>query len=88
MVSSFEFNEQSDKFLLVICTDNFMKQQLHEYNIGKRHLANMMGKDPEFFTQEDIDVLQIFSLLADCTKSFTVGGHSLFISFRVIRSKS
>lgn len=35
--------------------DNFIKQQLHEYNIGKRHLANMMGKDPEFFTQTDVD---------------------------------
>lgn len=36
--------------------DEFMKQQLNEYHIGKRHLANMMGKDPEIFTQEDVDV--------------------------------
>jgi len=27
-----------------------------EYEIGKRHLANMMGEDPDTFTQEDIDV--------------------------------
>ncbi|CAG2062589.1 unnamed protein product, partial [Timema podura] len=33
-----------------------MKQQLLDYNIGKRHLANMMGEDPETFTQKDIDV--------------------------------
>ena len=42
--------------------DNFIKQQLHEYNIGKRHLANMMGKDPEFFTQDDVDV-NFFNIL-------------------------
>lgn len=35
--------------------DEFMRQQLNEYQIGKRHLANMMGKDPEIFTQEDVD---------------------------------
>jgi small subunit ribosomal protein S9 len=33
-----------------------MDQQIHEYKIGKRHLANMMGVDPETFTQKDIDV--------------------------------
>ncbi|XP_036321906.1 28S ribosomal protein S9, mitochondrial-like [Rhagoletis pomonella] len=32
-----------------------MKTQKLEYQIGKRHLANMMGEDPETFTQEDID---------------------------------
>lgn len=36
--------------------DEFMRTQLHEYKIGKRHLANMMGEDPDTFTQEDIDV--------------------------------
>jgi len=35
--------------------DEFMKQQLSEYRIGKRHLANMMGKDPEIFSQEDVN---------------------------------
>jgi len=35
--------------------NQFMEQQSHEYNIGKRHLANMMGADPETFTQKDID---------------------------------
>lgn len=35
--------------------DQFMKLQLEEYEIGRRHLANMMGADPETFTQEDID---------------------------------
>ncbi|CAI6345467.1 unnamed protein product [Macrosiphum euphorbiae] len=36
--------------------NSFMEQQTHEYNVGKRHLANMMGVDPETFTQSDIDV--------------------------------
>lgn len=35
--------------------DNFMKAQTIEFQIGKRHLANIMGADPETFTQEDID---------------------------------
>ncbi|XP_049860254.1 28S ribosomal protein S9, mitochondrial [Schistocerca gregaria] len=35
--------------------DEFMKQQEHEFKLGKRHLANMMGEDPDTFTQEDID---------------------------------
>ena len=33
-----------------------MKQQTAEFEIGRRHLANMMGEDPETFTQDDIDV--------------------------------
>lgn len=33
-----------------------MEQQTYEYNVGKRHLANMMGADPEMFSQKDIDV--------------------------------
>lgn len=33
-----------------------MADQRTEFEIGKRHLANMMGCDPETFTQEDIDV--------------------------------
>ncbi|KAJ8409974.1 hypothetical protein AAFF_G00210150 [Aldrovandia affinis] len=36
-------------------TEEFIKKQIEEFNIGKRHLANMMGEDPENFTQEDID---------------------------------
>ncbi|XP_066250226.1 small ribosomal subunit protein uS9m [Euwallacea similis] len=35
--------------------DEFMKTQRHEFEIGKRHLANMMGENVETFTQEDID---------------------------------
>lgn len=35
--------------------DEFMKKEITEYEIGKRHLANMMGEDPECFTQEDIN---------------------------------
>lgn len=36
--------------------DEFMKTQTLEFQIGRRHLANMMGEDPEAFTQDDIDV--------------------------------
>lgn len=37
-------------------SEEYIKKQIDEFNIGKRHLANMMGEDPETFTQEDIDV--------------------------------
>ncbi|XP_067889923.1 28S ribosomal protein S9, mitochondrial isoform X1 [Heterodontus francisci] len=36
-------------------TEEFIKQQIEEFNIGKRHLANMMGEDSETINQEDID---------------------------------
>lgn len=35
--------------------DEFIKTKEHEYQLGKRHLANMMGEDPETFTQDDVD---------------------------------
>ncbi|CAG9771019.1 unnamed protein product [Ceutorhynchus assimilis] len=35
--------------------DEFMKTEKHQFEIGKRHLANMMGENPETFTQDDID---------------------------------
>ncbi|KAH0956525.1 hypothetical protein HN011_002321 [Eciton burchellii] len=33
----------------------FIRKEIMEYEIGKRHLANMMGEDPDTFTQEDIN---------------------------------
>ncbi|XP_047433056.1 28S ribosomal protein S9, mitochondrial [Mugil cephalus] len=36
-------------------SQEYIEKQAEEYEIGKRHLANMMGEDPENFTQEDID---------------------------------
>ncbi|KAM8904418.1 small ribosomal subunit protein uS9m [Spinachia spinachia] len=36
-------------------TLEFIQKQVEEFNIGRRHLANMMGEDPENFTQEDVD---------------------------------
>ncbi|XP_030605861.1 small ribosomal subunit protein uS9m isoform X2 [Archocentrus centrarchus] len=36
-------------------TLKYIQKQVEEFEIGKRHLANMMGEDPENFTQEDID---------------------------------
>lgn len=35
--------------------DKFMFEEIGEYEIGRRHLANMMGENPETFTQEDVD---------------------------------
>ena len=40
-------------------TLEFVQKQVEEFNVGKRHLANMMGEDPENFTQEDIDVSEL-----------------------------
>ncbi len=33
-----------------------MKVKRDEYEIGKRHLAKMMGEDPDNFDQKNIDV--------------------------------
>lgn len=33
-----------------------MAEHEAEFEMGKRYLANMMGADPENFTQEEIDV--------------------------------
>lgn len=33
-----------------------MQKEIAEYELGKRHLANIMGVDPENFGQSDIDV--------------------------------
>jgi hypothetical protein len=46
-------------YKIIIFVDEFLKQEEMEFNIGKRHLANMMGRDPETFTQEDINVSAI-----------------------------
>lgn len=32
-----------------------MKEEIADYEIGKRHLANIMGQDPDMFEQEDIN---------------------------------
>ncbi|XP_041637960.1 28S ribosomal protein S9, mitochondrial [Cheilinus undulatus] len=36
-------------------TTEYFQKQVEEYDVGRRHLANMMGEDPENFTQEDVD---------------------------------
>ncbi|KAG8298518.1 37S ribosomal protein S9, mitochondrial [Homalodisca vitripennis] len=35
--------------------NRFMAQEQEEYRTGKRHLANIMGKDAETFTQSDVN---------------------------------
>lgn len=39
-----------------------MEEEIAEFEIGKRHLASIMGADPDMFTQEDIDVWNPYSL--------------------------
>ncbi|XP_014209379.1 28S ribosomal protein S9, mitochondrial [Copidosoma floridanum] len=34
--------------------DTFIKKETEDYQIGKRHLANMMGEDPDNFTDQDV----------------------------------
>lgn len=36
--------------------EKFMTEKQEEYEIGRRHLANMMGVDESLMTQKDIDV--------------------------------
>lgn len=36
--------------------ERFMKEQEEDFKFGRRHLANIMGKNPETFTQQDINV--------------------------------
>ncbi|XP_012942642.1 28S ribosomal protein S9, mitochondrial [Aplysia californica] len=35
--------------------DDMMKAEVADYEIGKRHLANIMGEDPDSFTQDDVN---------------------------------
>lgn len=35
--------------------DASLTSHIEEYDLGKRHLANIMGKDPDDFSQEDVD---------------------------------
>jgi hypothetical protein len=39
-----------------MCLEEFISKQEKEFVFGRRHLANMMGKDPETFSQDDINV--------------------------------
>lgn len=36
--------------------DEFLRRESKEYEIGKRHLANMMGQPADTFTQKDVNV--------------------------------
>ena len=44
------------KLSYIVFLDEIMKKEILEYEIGIRHLANIMGEDPESFTQADINV--------------------------------
>ena len=48
--------------------DKFMREKSLEFQIGRRHLANMMGEDPETFTQEDINVSN-YNMIVDSIRS-------------------
>ena len=43
--------------------DEMIEEAGAEYRIGMRHLANMMGSDPETFTQADADVSEVENLV-------------------------
>jgi hypothetical protein len=36
-----------------------MSAEISEFEVGKRHLASIMGVSPETFTQEEIDVSSV-----------------------------
>ena len=57
VINFLNFLKLTSTIIFFCLIDVFIKQQLLDFNIGKRHLANMMGKDPEFFSQDDIDVI-------------------------------
>lgn len=46
--------------------DAFMDEEIAEFEIGKRHLATIMGADPDMFTQDDIDVRKNSSFIYIC----------------------
>jgi len=51
---------------MCVFLDKFMEEETTEYEIGKRHIANIMGLDPETISQEDINV----SLTRSCLLSY------------------
>ena len=46
----------SNFIFFIIFPDASLTSHIEEYDLGKRHLANIMGKDPDDFSQEDVDV--------------------------------
>jgi len=61
-------------------TQEFINKQVEEFEVGKRHLANMMGEDPETFTQEDIDVSYFTTL-------FYIHVQTYSVPFTVVKKK-
>lgn len=69
--------------------DEFMKEQTQEYQIGKRHLANMMGENPETFTQEDVNVIMhLKSLCKMFLCCYVLERHRVFVSLWFVWEKS
>lgn len=52
--------------------DEMISEARAEYTTGMRHLANMMGENPETFTQADANVCH-FSLFSYCTCKASTG---------------
>lgn len=42
--------------------DDMLSEAKVEYNTGMRHLANMMGENPDTFTQADANVCQFWQI--------------------------
>lgn len=69
--------------------DKFMKTQKHEFEIGKRHLANMMGEAAEAYEdQAQIDVSLVVQFLDSFNNEFfnTSGSDPLSISICTLRA--
>ena len=43
-------------YLLFSCAEKVLDAKIHEYEIGRRNLARIIGEDPESFNQEKINV--------------------------------
>ena len=57
----YQKNSRHYKFIIIyllrlFVPDEFMEKARIEYKIGKRHLANMMGENPDNFSEDDVKV--------------------------------
>ena len=61
--------------------EKVLDEKIHEYEVGRRHLAKIMGEDPENFSQEKIDVSEIdYTTSISYCQLFSIGRFKLFTS--------
>jgi hypothetical protein len=81
-------------YLHLVCQNKFfyfkekvIKEKEVEYEIGRKHLAKMMGYDPndDKFDQDDIDVnLTVLKSYFSSIVSNSIESHSIFTSIRFV----